>query len=261
VTEGSGGEGYAKQIASRLFGRPSAYKPHREPVVIRPVGMIVEDLCQLNDLEWAKYAFSREILNGKFDDFARFDLTKRAFACGTNVAQECIEKCGTSDPAEIAKTMGLKVSYPSMPQGGGRVLFAEFYPPDEVSIFMDAVEKADALFEKQGVREALGKISIPNILLAHELFHFMEEQKKNEIWTKTHKIELWSIGPIRNNSRIRVLSEIAAMGFCKHLNKLPYAPYVMDAFLVYGYSSDLASRLYEEMMRFAERPAREPAEL
>jgi len=262
VIEGNrGGEGYAKQIASRLFGKPSAYKPQREPVVIRPAGMIVEDLCQFEDMDWAKYAFSREPLNGKFDDAARYELTQKAFECGAKVAQECITEHDTNDPIKIANAMGLKVSYPMTPQDGGRVLFAEFYPPSEVSIFMDAVDKADALFEKQGVREALGDINIPNILLSHELFHFMEDRQADSIWTKTYKLELWKIGPIRNCSRITVLSEIAAMGFCKRLNELPYAPYVMDAFLVYGYSSDLASRLYEEMMRFAERAAREPAEL
>jgi len=262
VTEGNGGgEGYAKQIVSRMFGKPSAYKPFRPPVVIRPAGMIVEDLCQIEDMEWAKYAFSREPLSGKFDDAARNDLMQKAFECGEKAAQECIAQYETSDPQEIAKAMGLKVSYPMTPQDGGRVLFAEFYPPSEVCIYMDAVERANALFKKQGVREALGNVKIPNILLSHELFHFIEDQQVDEIWTKTYKIELWKIGPIRNRSRIVVLSEIAAMGFCKELNKLPYTPYVMDAFLVYGYSSDLASRLYEEMMRHAGFTAREPAEL
>ena len=30
--------------------------------------MIVEDLCRIPEDEWAKYAFSREPLNGKFND-------------------------------------------------------------------------------------------------------------------------------------------------------------------------------------------------
>jgi len=51
------------------------------------------------------------------------------------------------------------------------------------------------------------------------------------------------------------------MGFCKRLNELAYSPYVMDAFLVYGHSSDMASRLYEEMMGFAGRVARVPADM
>ena len=251
-------EGYAKQISARMFGKQSAYVLQRDPVTIRPVGMIVEDLCRLGDLDWAQYAFSREPLNGKFDDAQRTGLTRKALDIGIEVADACIAQHGTKDPAAIAKALGLYVSHPYKPQDGGRVLFAEFCPPKQINIFMDALNKADDLMKEPGVRAALGDISISNILLAHELFHVEEEKQLKEIWTKTYKIQLWRAGPIRNRSKISVLSEIAAMGFSQRLNGLNYSPYVMDAFLVYGYSADTASRLYEEMMSLAGREARTP---
>ena len=244
-------ENYAKQISSRLFGKQSPYTLQQNLVDIRPVSAIVEDLCKLQDLAWAKYAFSREALNGKFDDAQRLELTQKAMDCGKDAADVCIAKYGTSDPVAIAKAMGLKVSYPTQPQNAGRVLFAEFCPPQEINIFMDAINKANRLLEEPDVQETLGEIQIPNILLGHELFHRVEQEQSAEIWTKTFKIHLWRIGPIRNHSRVSVLSEIAAMSFSKRLNALPYSPYVMDAFLVYGYSAEVASRLYEEMMRYA----------
>ena len=43
------------------------------------------------------------------------------------------------------------------------------------------------------------------------------------------------------------------MGFAKELMKLPYSPYLMDVFLVYGYSPQEASGLYEEMMELSGR--------
>jgi len=149
------------------------------------------------------------------------------------------------------------VAYPDQPQNAERVLFAEFCPPQEINIFMHAINQANELLQEPVVA-AMGQVCISDILLGHELFHVVEEQQINEIWTRTHKIDLWSIGPIRNRSRIVVLSEIAAMGFSKRLNGLPYLPYVLDAFLVYGYSTDMASRLYEEMMGYADREARLP---
>ena len=88
----------------------------------------------------------------------------------------------------------------------------------------------------------------------------MEERYKKEIWTRTYKIELWAPKPLHNRSSVAVLGEIAAMAFTKELNALPYSPYVMDAFLVYGYSPEAASGLYEEMMRLAGRTARLPEE-
>ena len=41
------------------------------------------------------------------------------------------------------------------------------------------------------------------------------------------------------------------MSFAQELNHLPYFPYVMDVFLVYDYSAEEASGLYEEMMTLA----------
>lgn len=55
-----------------------------------------------------------------------------------------------------------------------------------------------------------------------------------------------------------VLGEIAAMSFAKALTGIPYSPYVMDAFLVYGYSPEAASGLYEEMMEKTGRTPRLP---
>jgi len=248
-------EDYAKRISSGLFGKPALFNwsMEKKQHVIRPVGVIVKDLCQIADIEWALYAFSREPLNGRFDDKKRIELTQKALDCGTKTAEDCIKQYGTANPILIAEKMGLVVDYPLMPQDSGRVLFAEFREPNEVNVFMDAVNKSSELMDEPDVRKALGDLHIPSLLIAHELFHYIEQQQKNEIWTKTFKYEIWKVGPFRNRSTISVLSEIAAMGFSKRLIDLPYSPYVMDAFLVYGYTPQGASGLYEEMMKYAGR--------
>ena len=59
-------------------------------------------------------------------------------------------------------------------------------------------------------------------MLAHELFHFVEEKYKDEIFTKQEKIRLWSLGPLHNDSTVIVLSEIAAMAFAQAITGIPY---------------------------------------
>ena len=59
------------------------------------------------------------------------------------------------------------------------------------------------------------------------------------------------MGPLHNDSTVIVLSEIAAMAFAQAITGIPYSPYVMDVFLVYGYSPEEASGLYEEIMEYA----------
>lgn len=243
---------YLKPIADGLFGKQSPYRVQPKHYAVRPVGMIVSDLCRIPDRDWGKYAFSREPLNGRFTDEQRLELTDRAIACGTESARKCMEQYGVRDSKEMAVRMGLKVDFPHMPQSTARVLFAEFHVPDTIHVYMDGVEKAETLLHEPGVSHALTNyLYIPKLLIAHELFHYVEEQHAREIWTRTYRVELWAPKFLHNRSRVGVLGEIAAMAFAKELNQLPYSPYVMDAFLVYGYSPEAASALYEEMMGLA----------
>lgn len=236
-------------------------KNSEQKPVVRPVGMIVEDLCRLTDDAWAKYAFSREPLNGKLSDELRIELADKARSCGREAAEVLARQYGMRDPVRLAKAMGLRVDYPEMPQNAARVLFAEFVEPDKVHVYMDGVRKGEALLDRPGVRHALGpQFQISKVLLGHELFHKVEMDHKKDLWTNTYRIRLWEIGPLHNDSSVVTLGEIAAMAFTQALNGLNWSPYVLDAYLVYGYSPQAASALYEEMMGFADLTPRIPAE-
>lgn len=89
-------------------------------------------------------------------------------------------------------------------------------------------------------------MNIKNMLLWHEIFHVLEFQKADTMFTRREKIALWR-GPIPNRSRIRCLGEIAAMQFAAEMERVPYSPYCLDVLLVYGYNEKAASALFDEM--------------
>ena len=244
-----------KPIADGMFGKQRTSYGEMPHYTVREVGTIVEDLCAIPEEEWGEYAFSREPLKGKFTKEQRAELTGQAIACGQEYAAKMTAEYGSSDPRTLAQKMGMIVDYPEMPQNASRVLFAEFREPKTIHIYMDGVNKGRQLLDEPGVSEALGDLNIGSLLLGHELFHFVEEKYKKEIWTRTYKIELWH-KPFHNRSSVIALGEIAAMAFTKVLNQLEYSPYVMDAYLVYGYSPEAASGLYEEMMEKTGRTPR-----
>ena len=248
---------WVKPIADGLFGKQRTSFGEMPHYTVRPVGMIVEDLCKIKEEEWGLYAFSREPLNGKFTDDQRMELTQQAIACGREYAMKVVSEYKTRDPKVLAEKLGLVVDYPEVPQNASRVLFAEFREPRTIHIYMDGVRKGEALFDEPGVKEALGNPDISRLLLGHELFHYIEEKHKKEIWTRKYKIELWR-KPFHNRSGVIVLGEIAAMAFTKALNQLSHSLYVYDAYLVYGYSPETASGLYEEMMERSKRTPRLP---
>lgn len=241
-----------KPITQGLFGKQGTTRYERPHFPLRPLDQMLRDLAGIEPVAWYKYVFSREPLNGKFTDEQRISWMEHALECGKEYAKKVMAEYKSDDPEVIAKAMGMKVSYPSYPEKTDRVLFAEYRVPDSICIYMDAVRKAKKLLEKPEISEVLtDRLNVSKLLLAHELFHYVEEKYKDDIYTKTEKIRLWSVGPLHNDSTIIALSEIAAMAFAREITGIPYAPYVMDVFLVYGYSPEEASGLYEEMMEFA----------
>lgn len=243
-----------KPIAKGLFGKQGAPTYERPHFLIRPLERMLRDLTEIPDEEWFGYVFSREPLNGKFNDDQRRRWIREAMACGKEYAARVCKEYNATDPKVLAGALGMDVDYPTYPEKADRVLFAEFRVPNKIHIYMDAVNRAAKYMEEPQVRELLtDRLDIPRLLLSHELFHFVEEKYRHEIYTKTEKIRLWSVGPLHNDSNIIALSEIAAMAFAQALTGIPYSPYVMDVFLVYGYSPEEASGLYEEMMEFAGR--------
>ena len=168
-----------KPIADGLFGKQRTRYGERPHYTVRPVGMIVEDLCRIPEEDWALYAFSREPLNGKFTDDQRRDLTRQAIACGRAYADKLAAQYGMRDPEKLAARLGLEVDFPDVPQNASRVLFAEFREPNKVHIYMDGVRKGRALLGEPGVPHALGgQLDIAKLLIGHELFHYVEEQHK-----------------------------------------------------------------------------------
>ncbi len=241
-----------KPVAEGLFGKQKVRAYERPRFEERLIEDMLRDLAEIEPVEWYGYAFSREPLNGKFQDEQRRAWMEKSLACGREYAEKICGKYQTRDPEKLAECMGMNVSFPEFPEKTDRVMFAEYRIPNKICIYMDAVKKAEKLFEKPGVCRILTKdLKVSRLLLSHELFHCVEEEYRHEIFTKTEKIRLWTLGFLHNDSNIIALSEIAAMGFAQEIMGISYSPYLMDVFLVYGYSPEEASGLYEEMMEYA----------
>ncbi|MBQ7733132.1 MAG: hypothetical protein IJT58_03835 [Synergistaceae bacterium] len=241
-----------KPIADGLFGKQRIKRYEKPHYQVRELDYMLANLVKIPALEWRNYAFSRDPLNGKFNDEQRLNWTMKSIECGEHYANRLIDEFGTRDSKSLAGKLGLEVSYPQYPEKTDRVLFADFAVPNKVNIFMDAVYRAERLLQKRAVRRILTEeFSIVNLILSHEIFHFLEEKCRHEIYTMTERVRLWKLGPFHNDSGIYALGEIAAMSFARVLNGLAYSPYVMDVFLVYDYSAEDASGLYEEIMQLA----------
>ena len=234
-----------------IFGKQKTPVYERPKFELRELSDMLKDLSNIPILHWDRYAFSRDPLDGRVSSVEREKYMQSSWECGVEWADKLIKEYGNLSAEKLANILGMEVEYPLLPESSDRVLFAEFREPNNIRIYLDAINKAKKYLEDTDVKEILGEADISDVLLLHELFHSVEEKHKKEIYTKTEKIRLWSIGPIHYNSGLVALSEIAAMGFAFRYSGIKFSPYLLDLLLIYGYSANEASGLYEEMMELA----------
>lgn len=242
-----------EKVKELFFGKQETIPNMNAQRKLHSLEKMLRDLTEIDEVVWYGYAFSRDPINGKFHNEQRREWMENAIACGKEYAHLISKEYGSHDPKVIAEGMKMKVTYPTLPEKADRVLFAEYRVPNKICIYMDAVNKAKKYLKKPEIKAILtDSLDVSRLLLAHELFHNVEEKYRKKIYTRTERARLWKLGPIHNDSPIMALSEIAAMSFAKELIGIPYSSYVMDVFLMYDYSPEEASGLYEEMMSYAE---------
>lgn len=211
---------------------------------------MMKELTGLTDLQWGGYAFYHEPLERKFTPEQKENYTRLANKCGEEEAESLLSEYPEKSIGEIARELRFTVKTPDTPTGGGHVLFAQYVEPKEITVFMDCIEKAEKLINKEKLQSFFPAADLKDVLMAHELFHGIEYRKRKQIFTQTEKIELWR-RPFSNKSKILCLSEMAAMAFAKRMTGISCSPYVLDVLLMYCYNEEAAIALYEEILEAA----------
>lgn len=211
---------------------------------------MLQDLFQVEDETWGLYAFSRELLKKRIQPDRIPGMIAQAIACGKEYAHLITQVSGSNDIRTITEKLKLKVEFQDTSMIGKRVLFARYTPPDKIEIMEEPVRQAVLRISKEApfLIEHFQQNGIMDIILGHEIFHFVEEQYVQKIYTRTEKILLWNFFGFKNYSTIRTLGEIGAMAFTKELNKLNYSPFILDVLLYYGYDSSSAEKIYRDVL-------------
>lgn len=207
---------------------------------------LIKELILIDQNTWGLYTFKRDPLCNKVTDEEKADMIKKASECGRKEAKLLKEKYGACACRQYAQMLGLIISEIEEKNANDYILFAKFNSPNKISININNVKKGEETVDKGNVNLLIGEVKIEEILIAHEMFHFIEGKNK-EIYTSITKIMLWKLGPIKYKSRLIALGEIAAMAFTKELLQLSYYPNLFDILLLYSHDEKRAKMLYDEV--------------
>ena len=209
----------------------------------------IDFLINISDEEWGQYAFSRDPLKGKVSEELRKDIIEKANECGKTEARKLKEKYKDVPIKKIIKKMDLEFIEKDSNGTESYIMFACYNSPNKITIFKKNKILVEEFIKANKLNSKLEYIDVESMLLAHELFHHIEENNK-DIYTKNEKVVLWKIGKYKYKSGVVCIGEIAAMAFAKELLSINYNPYIFDVLMLYPHDENKANELYKEIEGF-----------
>ena len=197
-------------------------------------------LISMNDEEWGQYAFSRDPLKGKVSYELRKEMIEKANECGKKEAIKLKEKYKDVPIKKIIKRMNIDYIEKNSNVTETYIMFACYNSPNKITIFKKNKTMVEEFIKENDLSSKLEYIDVESVLLAHELFHHIEENNK-DIYTKNEKVVLWKIGSYKYKSGLVCIGEIAAMAFAKELLSINYNPYVFDVLMLYPHEKNKAT--------------------
>lgn len=236
-------------------------------------------LAEVGEPAWGRYILANDMLRDKIDAAEGDEMAARAAECGREWATRARERYGTNRPGEIAAKLGIAVADNPAPVSGRRALFAQYLPgsgdDSRIEVLADPLNRYGTLRERlitqasgaedgdggnDGAADGVADLEhllptvarVRTLLLAHELFHAIEDRNEADIYTRTATIRLWKVFGRENRSTVRGLGEIGAGAFARELVGAPFCPFALDVLLMWAYAPDNARALYRQVLRFDE---------
>jgi len=207
----------------------------------------IRDLQQLTDEDWARYAFLSEPLVNRLSLEQRKEYRQETTLNAIHLAQEIRQQYGNISPDIVVRKLNLNLVEKNAQEGGGFSMFACFEEPNTITVFRDNADATDKLIDEKGLREVVGDIKTVDLLISHELYHFLEFSR-SDVYSVSTRIKVWQIGPLKNISRIKCLGEIGAMAFARELLGLSYSPNLFNVLMLYTQNPVSAERLFMRMV-------------
>jgi len=212
----------------------------------------VSELLQLTDLDWVRYAFLSEPLANRISNEKRNQYSQETTRDAIRLAQEIRRQFGDVSTEQLLKRLNINYVVKSAQEGGGFSMFACFEEPNTITVFKDNADATDKLIDENGLREVLGNIKTVDVLISHELYHFLEFTRE-DVYSAQQKMKVWQIGPFKNVSRIKCLGEIGAMSFARELLGLTYSPNIFNVMMLYAQNPVSAERLFKRITELVKR--------
>ncbi len=166
----------------------------------------------------------------RLDRDKQFTAVRDALADGAATADALRRRFPDLAPREIARELGVPVeTTDDDPMVGSLWRFAEYRQrPVRILVYRRGVAVLDRAVAGRSALRLIGTATLPDIFVAHELYHHAEAVRPELPIARRHQPTLFRIGNWQWRTGIAALAEIAAGAFAQSLLDLPCHPKVLD---------------------------------
>lgn len=197
---------------------------------------LFDQLSLVTEETWCNYLFEQDLLVNRISPQKKSEFMLKAIQCGKNLASDVIRHYGNIDVINLTNKL-CKINHIDKQNIQGQIFLASFSEPNHITIYDEPVMKLSSL-DISGINYH----QINQIIIAHELFHYLEAQNC-ELYTHKAQIELWHLFGYHHYSTVRAVSEIAAMLFSWKLNKIEFSPLILNLLVLYCYNPEAAKNV------------------
>ncbi|MBO1086128.1 MULTISPECIES: hypothetical protein [Enterococcus] len=205
---------------------------------------LILKLQTISDEQWCDYQFQRELLVEKVSLSEQQRWGALARECGKTLAETINRKYCTRNIQELCDRLDVAISYGETAWRNDRLTLATYDETTGICLMAEPIQK----FEQANIT-ALPLEKVTSLILAHELYHHLETRDPT-LYTQQKTLELWRFFGYRHQSKIRALSEIAAMSFSEKLNNVGFSPYVLEVAMTWPYDPQLCEHLVQSFQSF-----------
>lgn len=211
---------------------------------------MIKNLMSMDSEDFAIYQVERDPISGKISKEDKEEIIEKSIETGITEAKILKETYGDNSPFSLGKKLGLNIEYKGKSGTLDYIYFGLFETPNNIFIYEDNIKKAEDLIENLKIENL--NVDFKNIVLAHEIFHYIEEEKEN-LYTNIKTINLWSLGSLyTHKSKLIAPGEIAGMSFSKELLNLKFNPNILDFIFLAAFDYDKSKVLYKSMTKHKE---------
>ncbi|MBM7712550.1 hypothetical protein [Enterococcus xiangfangensis] len=192
------------------------------------------------EINYGKYLLSQDHLYKKIPENQRSELIQQAVECGESAAENLV----ADDLRNYCRQEKIEIEFfqEELKAENFRFVLAEFQLPKLIRINQSLLAAAEPFLLAQ---DFFKDQRAADILLAHELYHYLENQQ--QLFTIKKQL-MYQTGPFKRQARLHALSEIAAMSFAQAYLELPFSPVILNIALLYPIAPEYSEQLAKQLL-------------